>query len=313
MVWLANKTKQAIDEALAADGGNAYRKNLGLVMPHIADAYRSDEGSYRTHLGASVIGAECERAIAYAYRWAHKAPPRGKKGEDPTAAHGRMVRLWNRGHMEEGRFIALLLTIGVAVIQQDEHGQQYRFTALGGHYSGSGDGFLLNVPDLPAGVPALGEFKTHSAKSFKELLELGVRLAKKAHYVQMQTYMGNFGLQYGLYVAVNKDTDHIYCEIVQFDGQTDKMYLERARRIIYDTKLPDRIRNASPGYHVCKFMCDFPLVCFGTTKPDRNCRTCQHGFAMPDGTWQCALHSVTLDKAAQIAGCQSYTLDKALK
>lgn len=310
MVWLAQLTKQAIDAAIAADGGNAYRGHLGRVIPHISDAYRADEDSYRSHLGASVIGNDCERAVAYGWRWAHKRPPRGKKGEDPTAAHSRMVRLWNRGHMEEARFIALLLTIGVQVYQQDENGVQYRFSALGGHYSGSGDGFLVGVPDLPQGVPCLGEFKTHSEESFKKLLADGVRLSKKTHYVQMQTYMGKFGLLYALYMAVNKNNDELYCEIVQYEGQTDTVFMERARRIIYDPGLPDRIRNASPGFHVCKHLCDYPLVCFGTQKPDRNCRTCMNGFAMPDGTWQCAPRAHTLTKAEQIAGCSAYTLSK---
>jgi len=310
VVWLAQLTKQAIDAAIAADGGNAYRQNLGRVIPHIGDAYRSDESEYRSHLGASVIGGDCARAVAYGYRWAHKRPPRGKKGEDPVVAHSRMVRLWNRGHLEEARFIAMLLTAGIQVIQQDENGAQYRFSALGGHYSGSGDGFLLGVPDLPPGVPCLGEFKTHSEKSYDELVKKGVRLAKRTHYVQMQTYMGKFGLQYALYIAVNKNNDMFYCEIVMYEGETDKVYMERARRIIYDPGLPERLRNASPGLHTCKYMCDFPLVCFGTEKPDRNCRTCANGFAMPDGTWQCAPRNHTLSKEEQIAGCAAYTLSK---
>lgn len=311
MVWLAQLTKQAIDAAIAADGGNAYRAHLGRVMPHIGDAYRADEDTYRTHLGASVLGDACARAVAYGFRWAYKRPPRGKKTEDPVAAHSRMVRLWNRGHMEEGRFIALLLMIGVQVYQQDETGKQYRFVGLGGHLSGSGDGFLVGIPDLPPGVPCLGEFKTHSDDSFKKLVAEGVRLSKRQHYVQMQTYMGNFGVCYALYFAVNKNTDEIYCEIVQYEGQTDKLFLERARSIVFDPKLPDRIRNASPGYHHCKYLCDFPMVCFGTEKPDRNCRTCANGFAMPDGTWQCAPRVHTLTKEEQIAGCGAYTLSKA--
>lgn len=306
MVWLAQRTKDAIDAALAADGGNAYRRNLGLVIPHIKDAYRCDEGDRRTHLGASVIGAACERSVAYGYRWAHKRPPRGKKGEPQIEAHARMLRLWNRGHLEEARFIALLLTIGVQVIQQDEHGRQYQFSALGGHFSGSGDGFLLGIPDLPPGVPAQGEFKTHSEKSFGLLLADGVREAKPEHYVQMQTYMGNFGLQYAVYFGANKNTDALYIEIVMYDGKTDALYLERARRIVFGERLPDRIRNASPGHQQCKFMCDYPLVCFGTVRPDRNCRTCKNGFAMPDGTWQCAPRAHTLTKQEQIEGCVAY-------
>lgn len=313
-VQLATRTIQAINAALTADGGNAYRARLGEVMPHIGDAYRSDEDGYRTHLGASVIGQDCERAAWYGYLWAYKRPARGRKGEAVEQANGRMLRLWNRGHMEEGRFIALLLMIGVAVYQQDANGKQYRLSDHGGHFSGSGDGFVVGIPDMPAGVPLLLECKTHGDKSFAKLKEDGVKLSKFTHYVQMQIYMGKFGLKYALYLATNKNDDELHAEIVTYDGPTDTAFLTRARRLIFDKHTaPPRIRGASPGFHVCKHLCDFPAPCFSTVPVDRNCRTCQHSYPMPDGTWQCALYTYTLSKQEQIQGCPSYTVMDAMK
>lgn len=311
--WIAAKTLAAIDQSICQDGGNEYRRNLQQVMPHIDDAYRPEEDSYRSHLGASVIGQKCARAAAYGWRWALRKKPRGKKNEPAQRAESRMRRLWNRGHMEEGRFIAMLLAAGIQVYQQDAEGKQFRIYNFGGHFSGSGDGILLGVPDLPVGIPCLGEFKTHSSKSFEDLKDDGVRLAKPEHYVQMQEYMHHFGTLYALYLAVNKDTDELYAEIVTYDRPVSEAYLEVARKIIFDKPLPDRIRGASPGYHICKYMCDFPDVCFSTIKPDRNCRTCHYGFAMPDGTWQCAQDAHTLDKEAQLRGCELYRLDAELK
>jgi len=318
MVYKAVQTLDLLNRTLAADNGNTFRMWLGRVLPHIGDAYRSDEDPYRTHLGASIIGGQCERAVAYAWRWALKRPPRGRKGERTVDAHGRMTRLWNRGHLEEGRFIALLLTGGIAVYQQGADGKQYKVSDLGGHFGGSCDGVVMGIPDLPPGVPALGEFKTHSEKSFEELVEKGLRLAKPAHYAQMMVYMQRMGLVCGFYLAVNKNTDELYAEIVQYDREVDDEMLARAKRIVFGDKMPPRLRMASPGFYVCKYMCDFTDVCFSTVKPDRSCRTCQHWFPMPDGTSQCALGSaygniVTLDKAAQIAGCQQYTLAPMLK
>lgn len=319
MVWLATRTKDAIEAAVAADGGNRYRANLGMVIPHIGDAYRSDEDSYRTHLGASVIGGDCARAVAYGFRWAYKRPPRGKKGEPEVQAASRMIRLWNRGHMEEARFIALLLTAGIQVYQQDANGKQFRMSNVGGHFSGSGDGFVLGVPDLPAGVPCLGEFKTHSADSFEKLVDLGVRLSKPSHYTQMQTYMGHFGVVYALYVAVNKNNDELYCEIVQYDGQTCDKSVKLARYIVLGNQLPDRIRSASPGFFQCKYLCDFPMVCFGTKPVDRNCRTCDHVRFREDGTVRCGLREIfpadggVLSKQEQIAGCISYRVGSMFK
>lgn len=313
-VWLATKTLEAINYQMAADGGNGFRGWLGKVMPHMSDAYRADEDGYRSHLGASVIGGDCERAVWFGHRWARKRLARGRKGEDTLAANARMLRLWNRGHLEEARFIALLLMIGVQVYQQDAEGKQYRLVDFGGHFSGSGDGFGVGVPDLPWGVPALLECKTHSDKSFQALKEDGVRKAKHTHYVQMQIYMGKFGLSYALYLAVNKNDDEVYAEIVMYDGPTDAKFLERARRIIYNGhEAPPRIRGASPGFHVCKYLCDYPAVCFSTEPVDRNCRTCQHCFPMPDGTWQCAKYTYTLSKEEQQKGCADYQVMDAMK
>lgn len=307
-IWLASKTRAAINEALAADRGNSYRQWLGRVLPHMSDAYRSDDDGRRTHLGASLIGAECSRALAFGWLWASPSIPRGKKKEAPTDAAARMYRLWNRGHLEEGRFIALLLMIGVQVYQQGADGKQYRISDFGGHFGGSLDGIALGIPDLPPGIPCLVEFKTHDDKSFTDVQEFGVRESKPQHYIQMQMYMGKRGLQYALYMAVNKNTDEIHCEIVMYDGRTDAVYLERAKEIIFCDMLPPRINGASPAFHVCKYMCDHTLVCFHTKDPERNCRTCAHSRVLETGDWVCALTGEVLDKHAQEAGCPKYAL-----
>ena len=312
-VWRANKTLEAIDNAICADGGNKFRHWQGRVFPHVGDAYREDEDTYRTHLGASVIGGKCVRSIWFGWRWAHKRPPRGKKGEPKARAESRMRRLWNRGHLEEARFISLLLTIGVQVYQQDADGNQYRISNLGGHFSGSGDGILFGVPDLPLGVPCLGEFKTHSAKSFDDLDAFGVREAKPEHYVQMQEYMHHFGLVYALYLAVNKDTDELYAEIVQYDRPTADHFLERARQIIFvhNNRPPPRVRGANPGFFQCKHLCDYPDVCFHTVPVDRNCRTCANVLFHEEGFVACTATGAILDKPAQLAGCGQYKTSEA--
>ena len=321
--WLATKTIAAIDEALSSDGGARFRQTQGKVLPHIEDAYRGEEDAHRSHLGASVIGQACARAIAYGWRWASKKVPRGKKNEPPKKAASRMIRLWNRGHLEEGRFISMLLVAGIAVYQQDANGRQYRIASFGGHFSGSGDGILMNVPDLPQGVPALGEFKTHSGKSFEGLVEDGAQKAKPEHYAQMQEYMHHFGLLYALYLAVNKDTDELYAEIVQYDRPVAEHFLQRAKQIIFEKTLPARIKGGNPGFFQCKYLCDYTDVCYDTVKPQRNCRTCQHWFPMPDGTFQCTNETqheirnwpgvIELTKEMQAAGCESYELGDEFK
>ena len=125
-VMLAVKTLEAIDSALEKDQGGKYRQILGTVIPHMADAFRGADEGFRTHLGASLIGGECSRALWYGFRWATK-----------PKFSGRILRLFNRGHLEEARFISLLLMIGCTVYQQDEKGNQFRI---------SGAGAILAVP-----------------------------------------------------------------------------------------------------------------------------------------------------------------------
>lgn len=303
MVQLATKTLAAIDEAVQRDQGNAYRAFLQKVLPHVGDAYRQDTEPFRSHMGASGIGKECARAIWYSFRWATK-----------SNFSGRMIRLFNRGHLEEARFIALLLMIGCEVYQQDADGKQYRISDAGGHFGGSGDGVVIGLPDLPPGTPALSEFKTHNAKSFAALVAKGMRGAKFEHYVQMQVYMRKMGLAVGLYLAVNKDTDDLYGEIVPLDPETGDKFVDRGVQLVFFKEPPKRI-NESPGWFSCKF-CDHRPVCHLGAPPPQNCRTCEFSEPRPDGAWQCTQPDVmaqtqghgpyVLNKAEQLAGCGNW-------
>lgn len=273
-VHKAVKTLKAINDAMTADQGGSYRQHLQRVLPHIGDAYRGEEDPFRSHLGASVVGEECARKIWYSFHWATI-----KKFD------GRILRLFNRGHLEEARFIAALLTIGVQVYQQDANGKQYRISDHGGHFGGSGDGVGIGIPDLPAGAAALLEFKTHNDKSFKKLAQVGVREAKFEHFVQMQSYMRKMQLMFALYGAVNKNDDDLYFEIVQLDTAFADQFIDRARQIIAMQQPPKKI-NESPGWFGCSW-CDHKPVCHLKARPERNCRTCVHAVARLEGGWFC--------------------------
>lgn len=313
-VTLAYQTMARIEEIMSADQGASYRGWLGKVIPHIGDAYRTDEDGHRSHLGASMIGQECARAIWYNWRWVTKS----KFG-------GRILRLFNRGHLEEARFIALFLMIGCRVFQQDEHGNQFRISHAEGHYGGSGDGVILDLPELPSGTAALGEFKTHGETSFVELagklpdwrkhLEdpqrhpftgKGVREAKFEHYVQMQQYMRKMGLPISIYVAVNKNTDDIYMELVTLNSEIADQFLDRGENLVWLSEPPARI-SETPGFWKCRF-CDHKPVCHMDAPPDRNCRTCPHSYPAKNKEWRCRLRGdMVLSKELQLTGCDQYT------
>jgi len=302
---LALKTLSLIESSMEADQGAAFRVAQGQVMPHMGDAFRGADEGFRSHLGASMIGRECAREIWYGFHWSKK-----------PKFTGRMLRLFNRGHLEEARFIAALLSIGVQVYQQDASGNQFRISDCGGHFGGSGDGVGIGVPDVPVGTPCLLEFKTHGENSFLKLQKSGVQVAKPEHYAQMNTYMRKMGLMYALYGAVNKNTDEYHMEIVILDTLLADQYLDRAKQIIYLREAPAKIRGASPGLYACRY-CDMKDICHNDAPKAVNCRTCFHAYAAEDGTWRCksARRAFTqpdptndiLTKEMQLAACQEYT------
>lgn len=296
-VYHATKTLLAIEQNIAGDQGASFRGWLGKVIPHVGDAYQTDEFPFRTHLGASGVGNDCARQIWYGWRWA-------------TRPHfgGRMQRLFNRGHLEEARFIAMLLAIGVEIYQQDENGNQFRISDAGGHFGGSGDGIAIGLPDLDPGTRALCEFKTSAEKAFIKVQKAGVREAKFEHFVQMNTYMRKMGLTVALYMVVNKNNDELYAEIVPFDADIADEYIARGVNLVW-TETPPKKLSESPGWFDCRY-CDHKPICHLNAEPERNCRTCVKSKVIKNGTWECGLfdgpkHGL-ITKEDQLEGCKKY-------
>ena len=290
---VAKQTLLAIDAALEKDQGALFRKYLRETMPKAEDAFREDNGNgLRTHLGASAIGRECDRELWYGFRWALV-----RKHE------GKLLRLFNRGHLEEPRFIALLLMIGCEVWTHDGLGRQFRFMAHGGHFAGSTDGVVRGIPERPNEAGLL-EFKTHSDKSFSRVTEQGVRSAKFEHFVQMQMYMGALSLPWALYMAVNKNDDDLYGELVDFDQEMYERNLKRAGNVVFSGMAPPKI-SLSPGWFACKW-CDYHAVCHLKKPIMRSCRTCVAAVPQANGTWRCERFGRTLSKEDQIKACDEY-------
>lgn len=292
-VRLATKTMQAIHDCIEIDQGAAYRQNLQKVIPHIGDAYSGDTFPFRTHMGASLIGRSCKREIWYGFRW-FQVPKHS----------GQLLRLFNRGHLEEARFIAILLTIGAQVFQQDENGKQFRVHHAEGHFGGSGDGIIFNIPDMPNQY-VLGEFKTHGEKSFTKLKNEGVARSKPEHVIQMNIYMEKMNIPAALYMAVNKNTDEIYAEIIVVNHELANQYLELGEILVY-AEQPPRKLNESVGYYECKF-CDFKNICHLKAIPHKNCRTCAFSLPIEEKQWVCRHTGEILSKEKQFVGCDVYS------
>lgn len=237
---------------------------------------RMADSSHRPHLGASLIGSDCERYLWLMFRWA-------KEKKFP----GRMYRLFETGKREEARIIENLRMIGCTV-HADDGTAQFRVSALGGHFGGSMDAVITDYHEAPKQWLVV-EMKTHNAKSFKELVDKKVAEAKPMHWKQMQTYMGLSGLDRALYFAVNKDTDEIYTEYIKLDPAAFDAIMARAQRIIEANEPPPRL-SPDPSWYKCK-QCDMHSICHGTQAPKVNCRTCAHSTPNTEhGGWECARH-----------------------
>jgi hypothetical protein len=261
--------------------------------------YEEDAGSgFRSHLGASLIGKDCERALWFDFRWT-----------TPVRFPGRVLRLFETGQLEEARLVRNLRRTGATVLEVDpETGRQFRVQAHGGHFGGSMDGVALGLLEAPRTWHLL-EFKTHSAKSFADLVAKKVRESKPQHYAQMQIYMHLGGLTRGMYVSVNKDTDDLYVERVEVDATYAQALLDKAGRVIFAVQPGPRI-SEDPAWFQCR-LCDHQAVCHGQASAAVNCRTCLHATPV-DGGWACERHQRSLSEAEQCAGCENHLYLPAL-
>ena len=107
------------DTAWQAAVDRARRLGGGLMAPlpppptptldaiYAAYVAEADDG-FRDHLGASIIGKDCERALWYDFRWVTR-----------RGFSGRMLRLFDTGKREEDRLVRDLRRTGATVLDAD--------------------------------------------------------------------------------------------------------------------------------------------------------------------------------------------------
>jgi len=292
---IAERTLALIDNVITQDQGADFRMQQGFYMPLMDDAYRGREDKFRSHFGVSQLGKPCSRELWYGFRWFTYTPHSAKT-----------LRLFNRGHLEEARFLAMLSILpGVTLYATDSTGGQYRLSDFGNHFGSALDGVAVGIPDIPGGVPCLLEFKTAGDKSFAKTVKEGMEKANPVHFVQVQTCMSYFDLTHCLYMVVNKNTEDLHAEVIPFDDHTADYARRRAEHIIFTDVAPRRLANAGPGWHECRF-CDHKDVCLFKGEPERNCRSCTHSCPETTGGWLCDKFNIELSKEAQLLGCNDW-------
>lgn len=260
------------------------------TLDAIYNVYEASQGDgFRDHLGASLIGKTCARALWYDFRWV-----------TPSWHSGRLLRLFETGQLEEARLVRNLRATGATVLEVDpETGRQFRVDAHGGHFGGSLDGVAFGLLEAPKTWHVL-EFKTHSKKSFADLVAKGVVQSKPQHAAQMQVYMHLTGITRALYVAVCKDTDQLHLERIEADRAFAERLLDKAERIIFAQHPPERL-SEDPAWFECR-LCAHQEACHGGGGAAVTCRSCLHATPVEDA-WHCARHDRRLDAQEQRHAC----------
>jgi len=258
----------------------------------------SDNDWRRDHLGASIIGHKCDRYLWQSFRWA----------ADPKHT-GKMLRLFDRGSREEAWIVDDLRAAGITVLDRDPNTCEQFRVSLAPHVGGGLDGIVSGL--IESDGDHVLEVKTHNAKSFGRLQEKRVKSAKPEHWAQMQAYMLGRGIERAFYIAVCKDNDEIYTEIVKLDRKTAESIVERARGVVESNVPAVRMdRESPPCVYVSqdgkRWPCQFFDLCHGTKMPERNCRTCLSSTPREDGTWFCEHRDEVLDGLAQRRGCADH-------
>lgn len=251
----------------------------------------------RDHYGASLMGQQCDRKKWHSFRWA-KAP----------SHDARMLRLFERGNREEFMFGDELIAAGYK-FRAPDGSDEFRWGD--GHLGGECDGI---IDDFFGDEKAITEMKTHSLKSFDRLWEKkSVRQCKREHWFQMQIYMLKLGIRMALYMAVCKNDDRLYYEVVPFDQEAAQGCLDEAFALVERNTAPEKL---DAEYAPCvlisregaRYPCEYRELCHGdlTVLPERNCRTCVDSTPKPDGTWFCDHHDRALSSKEQREGCRDH-------
>ena len=253
---------------------------------------KSDKEMYLGRLGSSSIGRECAREVWYSWR-----------GFSRAEFGGRILRLFETGHLQEDRVVADLVRAGFAVYEKDEAGNQFQRTDPTGHFITKIDGVILGVPQNEE-APHILEIKTSNLSGFDALRKKGVKEAKPEHYSQMQSSMKLFDMRAALYVALCKDNEQYYVEVVSEDPEEQERLMSLVVNLTESTIPPTGV-SLDGGSFKCRF-CDHKEVCTKLVPPLRHCRTCEHCSAVANGEWVCEMRGEVLSIEQQRKGCSEY-------
>jgi hypothetical protein len=194
----------------------------------------------RSYLGTSSIGTECDRQLWYSY---HQPIP---------VYDARVKRIFKTGHVLESLVYEWLRLGGVTIYDVDADGKQFGFTdgIVQGHIDGIA---ILN------GEKYLLEIKTSNEFRYKAFVKDGFCSDEK-YQAQIHIYMNKFKMQKCLCVVLNKNTQELYMEIVEYDEFIALSALERGKNVVAMEEIPER-KYPNKSFFKCKF-CSHYSICW---------------------------------------------------
>lgn len=254
------------------------------------------DAGFKTRIGASIIGDPCERKIWLNFRWT------GKRQFD-----GRMIRLFERGELEEARFIRWLEGIGCEVQARGADGKQFAVECASGHGGSRMDGVVFLPEAWGIAEPLLFEGKTNGTGSgYNKICEDGFDKASAKHWAQACMVGFLAEIKHVLYIITNKNDDALEVQIKALDMKLGAEMVAKTERIKDAAEPPPRMNGArSKAFLACK-MCDRKGVCWNDEQVEKNCRSCKFGIPCNEGVWQCAQHGGPIAKHVIPIGCKKY-------
>lgn len=219
-------------------------KTTDAIKELVDQAIINLERPKRNYLGASIVGTDCDRQLWYSY---HEPLP---------IDSAKVLRIFDVGHELELSVIKWLELAGLKLFTADSNGDQFGFSD--GPISGHVDGIVLGIP-FDEKTPHLLEIKTANDFRWKAFVKDGFCSDEK-YKAQIHIYMLKLRLKRCLAVVLNKNTQEIYYEIIEFDEFEAISSLNRGMAIAETKDLPDR-KYPSRSFFKCQF-CNYKERCW---------------------------------------------------
>lgn len=213
-----------------------------LITKTIAESPPDEK---RHYIGASSIGNKCSRAIWYGYR--------GAESQQPSPS---LKTTFDIGKRLEGMLLDYMEQAGLNIVRPCEDN---KFLFCRDHmvptFQGHCDALLL----LPKEAPVVVEIKTANTASFSQFKNKGLIAWRESYYAQLQAYLGMFGYNRGVLLAIDKNTSELHHEWVIYDDIYYHQLRNKALDIFNAVEPPEKL-NRNPIFYVCN-SCQYRRTC----------------------------------------------------